>query len=183
MTAQETPVDSPMGSPMGSPMDDVARELALLFRSLKGLHHAVLTDLGERVEMPATAVLSTLADRGRTRPSALAELLHLDLSSISRQAAALEREGWVSRERDPDDSRAFLLDLTPAGRAVLDRVRAGRVTQLRRLLPTWSDADLADFAGSLFRFRSALNGALPGAETHSTPETDRTPALAGQETR
>lgn len=174
-------------------MDNVARELGLLFRSLKGLHHAVLVDAGVRVEMPAVAVLSTLAERGQMRPSALAESLHLDLSSVSRQVAALEREGWVSRERDPGDSRAALLDLTAAGRDILGRVRACRAAQLRRRLPQWSDADLADFATSLQRFRADLTqpgavpeldapaGVVPAAQTPSRM-TDHSPALAGQET-
>jgi len=184
-----------------APMEDVARELGLLIRSLKALHHAVLTDVGVRVELPAAAVLSTLADAGQLRPSALAERLHLDLSSISRQAAALEREGWVSRERDPDDSRATLLELTPTGHDVLARVRAGRVAQLCRLLPEWSDAELADFAGQLHRFRTDLTRSAPdpagpagpaeqpGIHQRTTTRhpmtdrpTDRTPALAGQET-
>lgn len=177
-----------------TPMDDVARELGQLFRSLKGLHHAVLVDVGVRVEMPAAAILSTLADRGTLRPSALAELLHLDLSSVSRQVAALEREGWVGRERDPADSRAALLDLTPAGLDVLARVRAGRVAQLQALLPDWSDSDLAAFADSLHRFRTDLTAAAASTAVTTSPSataatsataitspSDRIPALAGQE--
>ena len=107
-----------------TPMDDVARELGLLLRSLKGLHVPLVVDGGARVEMPAAAVLATLDDRGRLRLSTLAELLHLDLSSVSRQVATLVEEGWVSRERDPADSRAWLLELTATGRDVLARVRA-----------------------------------------------------------
>ncbi len=165
-----------------TPMDDVARELGLLFRSLKGLHHAVLEEVGVRVEMPAAAIMSTLADRGRLRLSALAELLHLDLSSVSRQVAALEREGWVGRERDPADSRAALLDLTPTGLGVLARVRAGRVAQLQALLPDWSDGDLGAFADALHRFRTDLTESPTATSTTTAASTtDRTPALAGQE--
>jgi len=174
-----------------TPMDDVARELGQLFRSLKAMHHAVLVDVGVRVEMPAAAILSTLADQGTLRSSAVAELLHLDLSSVSRQVAAVEREGWVSRERDPADSRAALLNLTEAGSDVLNRVRAGRVAQLQALLPDWSDRDLGDFADSLHRFRTDLTAAAARTSTTAPSATgspsaisspsDRIPALAGQE--
>ena len=161
-----------------APEETVARELALLVRSLKELHHAVVADIGVRVELPAAVVLMTLADRGRLRLSTLADVLHLDLSSVSRQIAGMEREGWVSRERDPADSRAALLQLTPGGAQVLARVRAGRVTQLRRLLPDWSGDDLAAFAAALHRFRTDLT--RPAPPDGERPPA-RTPALAGRD--
>ncbi len=154
-----------------TPMEQVARELGLLLRALKGLHATAPTGGAPRVELAAAAVLGTLGDGGRMRPSALAEALHLDLSSVSRQVAGLEREGWVAREPDPSDSRAALLELTPLGMTTLQRYRAGRVEQLLDLLPGWSDEDLSGFAAAVHRFRTDL----------TTP--DRTPALAGQENR
>lgn len=162
-----------------SALDDVARELVLLVRGLKALHHETLQQVGLRVELPATAVLTALDERGRLRLSAVAEALHLDLSSVSRQVATLEREGWVSRTRDPADSRAALLELTPAGGEVLGRVRAARVEQLRRRLPRWSAAELADLAATLHRLSTDLRQPVDAGDT--ARPTDRTPALAGQE--
>jgi DNA-binding MarR family transcriptional regulator len=163
-------------------MEDVSRELGLLFRSLKGMHAAVLAEAGLRVELPAAAVLLTLQERGQVRLSAVAETLAVDLSSVSRQVAALERDGWVSRRRDPDDSRAVLLELTPAGRDVLARLRAARAAHLRRLLPDWTEADLAGFASSLHRFRTDLTTPAPDrTPVHADPALDPTPVLAGQE--
>jgi DNA-binding MarR family transcriptional regulator len=130
------------------------------------------------LQQPSTAaLLGSLDDGGQMRPSALAAALHLDLSSVSRQVAALEREGWVAREPDPSDSRAALLELTPLGREALRRVRARRVDHLRDRLPGWSDDELNSFAAALHRFRTDLIA-------HPTTRTpDRTPALAGQESR
>ncbi len=152
-----------------SSMEHVARELGLLFRGLKGLHAATLADLGVRLEMPAAAVLATLGDAGQMRLSSLAEQLQVDLSSVSRQVAALEREGWIDRRRDPDDSRAALLALSTPGQELLDRLRAARVELLRRRLPDWSDEDLLAFAASLQRFRVDL----------TAPDASAAPALSG----
>lgn len=170
-----------------TPMESVARELGLLIRNLKGLHTAAVTAAGLRVELPALTVLHALDAAPAQRPSALAEQLQLDLSSISRQVAALEREGWVSRSRDPGDSRAALLDLTADGRDVLDRVRRHRVAELSALLPAWSADELAAFAAQLHRFRTDLAGAQNAKTTTtatapSSTAPTRTPALAGQET-
>ncbi len=174
-----------------TPVEHVARELGQLVRSLKGLHAAVVEQAGVRLELPAAALLAALDERGRSRPSSLAEALHLDLSSVSRQVAALEREGWIVRERDPEDSRASLLELTPAGESVLARVRAARTSQLAALLPGWTADELSDFAASLHRFRTALSSGTPGTPGRpaaarpapTTPDHDPIPALAGQETR
>ena len=164
------------------PALDVSRELGLLARSLKGLHHAVQADLGMRVELPASALLAALHERGELRLSSLAEVLHLDLSSVSRQATALEREGWVSRTRDPADSRAALLSLTDRGQEVLDQLRSGRARYLRERLAGWSDDELRAFAAALHRLRLDLAPDRPDLETAPcTPvPTERTPALAGR---
>jgi len=166
-------------------VEDLAAELVLLFRSLKALHRAVLSEAGVRLEMPATAVLATLSE-GQRRASTLAEMLHVDLSTISRQVAALEREGWVQRERDPADSRAALLDLTDTGRAVLAQVHDTRLAHLDRRLPGWTADELQDFTAQLRRFRADLgtdasclprqDAAAPDATT--SPTNAPTPALS-----
>lgn len=136
-------------------VDDVSREIVQLVRGLRELHAAVIATAPETaLDASAAAVLARLEELGAARLSTLASTLLLDVSTVSRQVPALERQGWVARERDPDDHRAQLLEITPAGRQVLDRVRRSRADVLRRLLPDWSDAELASFAGQLHRFNT-----------------------------
>jgi DNA-binding MarR family transcriptional regulator len=99
-------------------------------------------------------VLSRLEDLGPVRLSTLAQVLCLDISTVSRQVPVLERQGWVARERDPEDQRAQLLDLTEAGREVLTEVRRSRVEVLSRLLPDWTEEQLDAFAAQLHRFNT-----------------------------
>jgi len=161
-------------------VDDVATQLLRMLRGFKGLHTEVIDRLGMRVELPASAVLTTLAERGPSRASTLAELLRLDLSSVSRQVAALEREGWVARERDPDDQRASLLELTDAGRVLLERIRVARGEALRAVLTDWSPEDLAVLARGLERFAVDLTTAHGGTPC-GAPVPALTPALTAQE--
>lgn len=79
----------------------------------------------------------------------LARLLHQRESAVTTMVERLLDAGLLARTRPPDDSRAWLLALTPAGRAALRRVRRTR------------DA-LNDeaFAGLGARERSALAHAL-----------------------
>lgn len=52
----------------------------------------------------------------------LAALLHLDKSTASRVAAALETKGYLARTRDPGDGRIVRLEVTPEGRGLRARV-------------------------------------------------------------
>jgi DNA-binding MarR family transcriptional regulator len=90
------------------------------------------------------------------RPGTLAELSHADPSTISRQVAELVRRGLVERAADPSDGRASLLAITPAGRALCERLGTVRRQMLATAVSAWTDAELATFAGLLARFNDAL---------------------------
>jgi DNA-binding MarR family transcriptional regulator len=155
-------------------VDEVSGRLNEMLREVKQLHTTVMARVGQRVELPATGVLGTLSEHGELRMSALAEHLRLDLSSVSRQVAALERVGWVSRQRDPSDQRASLLTISRAGNDLLVRFRQERAAVLREVFQDWSPADLSAFAASLDRFTAGLAG-HEVTPAHDTPAHD-TPA-------
>ena len=52
----------------------------------------------------------------------VAEELGLDVTTFSRQVKALEGRGLVARRISPDDRRVSLLDITPAGAAMLEKI-------------------------------------------------------------
>ena len=142
---------------MTAALEDVARELGALIRKIKSLHTEVTTVAGVRLELPALAVLVALDADGPQRPSALAETLLLDLSTVSRQLAALERDGRVLRQRDPQDNRAQLIELSPAGQDLLAVIRATRNQRLAARLPHWSEAELTSFSALLSRFTADIS--------------------------
>ena len=78
--------------------------------------------------------LEALLRHGPSTLNALAAKLHLDKSTASRVVAALERKGYVGRAQHPGDARAVLLDVTPAGRRLHDRIRADRIAERTELL-------------------------------------------------
>jgi DNA-binding MarR family transcriptional regulator len=153
-------------------IETVSRELVQLVRGLRELHGAISSASQHPVDASGAMVLSRLEDLGPVRLSTLAQVLSLDTSTVSRQVPVLERQGWVVRERDPEDQRAQLLDLTEAGREVLADVRRSRIEVLSRLLPDWTETDLQSFAAQLHRFntdvttnRQAIVLASTGSET------------------
>jgi DNA-binding MarR family transcriptional regulator len=64
----------------------------------------------------------------------LARRLRLDKSSASRTASSLERGGYVRREDDEDDMRAWKLKATAKGRGLNGRIRAAIVARQKELL-------------------------------------------------
>ena len=60
----------------------------------------------------------------------VARHLGIAKSSASEQVKSLERRGFLTRHRDPDDERRLAIVLTPKGAA---RVRSDSVLDLRRL--------------------------------------------------
>ena len=160
---------------MLDPIEELSFQLVKLVRGLRGLHVAIVEAGGHHVEASAVGLLAGLSTLGPTRLSSLAAEMCLDLSTVSRQVPALEKQGWVTRNRDPEDHRAQLLDLTDAGREMLETVRRSRGEVLARLLPDWSPAELQHFAGQLARFNDDVTNnrqaALPALT--ATPGSER----------
>lgn len=80
-------------------------------------------------------VLHLLVDaRAGLRPSELTAALVVDASSTTYVLDRMESLGWLQRRDDQADRRAWRIVLTPAGRALHDRVMPIYVTALRNML-------------------------------------------------
>ncbi|WP_392543963.1 MarR family winged helix-turn-helix transcriptional regulator [Oryzobacter telluris] len=97
---------------------------------------------------------------GPLRVSALAEVLHSDVSTVSRQVSTLVDLGFVTRGPDPDDGRAQALTLTAEGEGLLVAIRDNRDEWIRGLLADWDDDDVATFSTHLRHFASNLEASL-----------------------
>ncbi len=140
-------------------MDSYARlwgECASLLHGLKDLNVRVLETAGVRSEVAGVAVLGRIELLGPVRLTDLAHALGLDPSSVSRQVTALERSGWVAREKDPSDQRAQRLRLTDKGSDVVATLRRARAAALERLTPGWSTQDIDDLTGRVARLNTDI---------------------------
>lgn len=78
--------------------------------------------------------LETLVERGPLRSQALAEILRLDKSTVTRVVDALVRKEYVERLRDADDARALSLQVTASGRQLYQRINQELIEQQASLL-------------------------------------------------
>ena len=138
----------------------VAEDLTVVLRDLIHDARCMTSSLGPAA-LPASIarLLAVLEGSGEHRLGRLAGLLGIDLSVASRQSAAALERGFVERRPDPDDGRAWLLHLTPAGEEALAAHRAARAEWLRSVASSWSDGDARRLLADLQRLREDLRAA------------------------
>lgn len=90
------------------------------------------------------------------RVSALAELIHSDISTVSRQVSTLVSHGLLEKVSDPDDGRAQVVRLSAEGHTLLTAIQQQRNEWFRELMDDWTPDQASDFAAHLERFGSAL---------------------------
>jgi DNA-binding MarR family transcriptional regulator len=106
------------------------------------------------IEQAAYFLLACLVTEGPQRTTALAEAVHSDTSTVSRQVGALVRHGLVERQADPVDGRACLLAATPLGHTCFDEQHKARTEQVAGVLRHWTSEDLRTVASLLERLNT-----------------------------
>jgi DNA-binding MarR family transcriptional regulator len=101
----------------------------------------------------AISALATLVNTGQLRLGDLAAKEGVAAATMSRIIASLVEAGYVSRESDPVDRRAWLAKATEEGERLVSGVRSTRVQELNRRLDRLTP-----------EHREALTEALPALE-------------------
>jgi DNA-binding MarR family transcriptional regulator len=153
----------------------IGRQFGLFFRRAERFHHSIHLDVaGRPLERAAYGLLSRIASGGPERLSALAADICVDLSTVSRQVAALEAAGLVRRTPDPTDRRASLIEATETGAEVFAQNRGKWLGALRELLADWTSAERQEFARLFARLNEAMeHGTTANRTTVPRPVTNR----------
>lgn len=140
----------------------IGRQLGLFMRRSERFYTEVKGG-GLGLERAAFLLLGRIVSGVPSRLSVLAEDVGLELSTISRQVAALEAAGLVARTTDASDRRASVIEATPQGLELFDRCRDVWLGALRDLLSGWTLAEKTEFARLFTRFNEAIGA---HAQTH-----------------
>ena len=139
-------------------VSDLADHLGQTMHALQRARAQILARGGDgATDWNTRVVLAKIVMTGPKRVSELADLMQSDASTISRQVAAMVKDGLLERQADPGDGRASLLVATDRGREAMETVRAGRTRELARVLESWSPEDCTSFARLLERFATDLH--------------------------
>lgn len=136
------------------------------------LGHKALLDLDIGIDLAQLDVLSAIeapADEfgdmagGETMIASVAERLAIDPSRASRVVSEMVDIGYARRAVSQADARRTIIELTDAGRVVVEAVRAYKFLILGDFLSSWNADELAAFVPLLRKFGRWPEHTGPGA--------------------
>jgi DNA-binding MarR family transcriptional regulator len=131
--------------PQAAPGIDAARLRVAVLRLSRRLRKHDLAGL-------TPSQLSTLATVGKSGPVRLGDLAAAERiapSTLTRLINVLESQGYVRRDADTGDARAFLVSATDQGRDALERIKDEATSLLADILTTLPPDQLAALAAAL----------------------------------
>ncbi|GAA0226235.1 MarR family winged helix-turn-helix transcriptional regulator [Cryptosporangium japonicum] len=147
--------------------DDTVTELG---RQLARFGRAMVRYKAQQAASAAYGLLFPLAERPQ-RAGALAEAVHADPSTVSRQIAQLVERGLVERQPDPADGRACVLVPTDAGHETMAALRRRRDEHLAAVLEHWPADDVHQLVDLLSRFITDFEAPRPSGVRPEETET------------
>lgn len=143
-------------------MSDFTAELIAICRSF-GVFEREQVCCGT-VTVPQCLVLQTLLEQPRD-VAGLSDLSCVTPSAMTRLVDGLEKNGWVTRERDPNDRRRIFVTLTDAGRAEATRLRDMTERSVQAVLQRIPRDKRAQVVEAVALVRKALDEARAALET------------------
>lgn len=123
------------------PHPDYAAELEVATRGLLSVNVAVLESMEKRIGLAPLRALQALQRLGPSLVTELGTELDMVPSSTSRLCDRLDEAGLITRRVAPHNRRATLLELTEAGRSILDELVTHRAEVLGRVAANVSEQD------------------------------------------
>ena len=111
---------------------------------------------GDTIDHSAHLVLFVLRCNGALRLSDLAARMEIDASTASRHVRSLEQAGLIQRSADPDDGRAFRVELTERGTEEWETAAKRRMEVLTQAMEGWTDSDIETFERLMTRFADGV---------------------------
>lgn len=135
-------------------LETIELELAILVRRITSISK---NRKQSNLDRSAYLLLHQIASHGSAGVKALADEFHLDISTVSRQASALEQKEYVIKVPDPLDGRAFRFQITELGTKELNEYKQVRIEKITELLKDWSEEERKMFGELLRKFNRTFD--------------------------
>ncbi|MBP3037837.1 winged helix DNA-binding protein [Arthrobacter sp. zg-ZUI100] len=123
------------------------------------------------------AVMRMIGEETELRATELAVKLGIGAAGLSRHISELVELGYVLRRPHPDDGRAYLISLTPAGAQAVAEEMQRRSTLLKQMLGDWTEDEAAAASHSLAKLTETLHHSIRAMK----PGTTQMPIPAGDQ--
>lgn len=128
-----------------------------------------------RVDRAGYLAMRMLEGLGPVSTNVLARALQLDASTVTRQIAALQCQGFVERRANPADGRSSTIALTSAGRQSMRAVERERRRQIEALVRDWDEAGQIDLGLALTRLNASLGESVTEVDERRQGQDTRMP--------
>ena len=126
---------------------------------------------GDVIDYSAFPLLKLLSHQGPMRVSAMAHVLGLDASTVSRHAKQLEDRGLLERTEDPDDGRASRVTVSERGNACMAQSFETRRHVISTALDGFSDEERETLRALLGRLvQTLMTSGDAGTDSNDTQE-------------
>lgn len=124
-----------------------------------GLAFKRMTALVERetgLSAPKWFLLLTLSKHDGISQGEVSEVFEIDPSRVTRIGQAMEAEGLVRRERDPEDNRVMRMYLADQGRVALERLPELNALLETRIMGAFSEEEAERLGRNLVTLTEVL---------------------------
>jgi DNA-binding MarR family transcriptional regulator/ribosomal protein S18 acetylase RimI-like enzyme len=147
------------------------RRFSRYYTNVLGLLQEGLLDT--EFSLTEARVIFELAAAGQADAASLKRRLDIDPGYLSRLLARLGNAGLISRQRDPEDGRRQVIELTAAGQAAFGTLNDRSDRQVRDLLATLPEDAQRRLTGAMAAIEEVLSG--PAGRTRPAAYLLRSP--------
>jgi MarR family transcriptional regulator for hemolysin len=104
--------------------------------------------------VPVWLILISLETERLANQRRLAEAIGIQGATLTHHLNAMEADGLVTRRRDPTNRRVHVVELTQAGEALFERLRAAAIAFDRQLRSALTDEEITTLRRLLDRLRA-----------------------------
>jgi DNA-binding MarR family transcriptional regulator len=137
-------------------MDDAPADIPARLAIVTGRLNRRLRTASGNLSHGLLSALATISKQGPVRLAELAQLESVSAPSTTRLVAELESKRLVSRQSDPEDGRAVLISITPAGERAVAAARAARAVMIAELFESLEPAEVAAIAAAVPALERAI---------------------------
>lgn len=158
-------------------------ELKRLYREIVGLEIELWDGIGAQLKAECDLPLSSfeILHLLRTRPEAriqdIADEFSITVGGTSKVVDRLEAAGWCGRRANPNDRRSSIVELTAAGRKLVDGAtkvfEAELELRIGSVIPAQSVREVAEVLSTLRAAGRALDAERKAAERKTAGKTSK----------